>query len=419
LKIPDRTGHSSSAGAMSEKQVQGTNDSSIVSKASAVERGYFDDPFVSLMVRKRARRAPLINRGYYIRMKAMDQALQNFISATSSEGQTRYIISLGAGFDTAYFRLKSNGLLDGIYYIEIDYYDVVANKARLIQQSELLTTVIGDYQLELGSNLVVRSADYCLVASDLTHEPVLAACLRELIPDWTAPALFFSECVLTYVAPKHADRLINWISQEFPCSVFLLYEQIRPYDGFGVIMCQHFKGLGSRLKCIEKYPYLADQRERFSVGWQRVEALDMNAFYRSLDLAERCRVEHLEVFDEFEEWWAKCEHYFVLAAHTAGFRHRHHRARLLARRHGDCGEEEEAVAEPPCWRVQQGLSQQPLGNLTRVPVRPLPGGCADQFRLHWTGLSPVELPQHAPLLLRLGGYGVDPLGPPATGAYPA
>uniref|UniRef100_A0A1I8GNN6 [phosphatase 2A protein]-leucine-carboxy methyltransferase n=1 Tax=Macrostomum lignano TaxID=282301 RepID=A0A1I8GNN6_9PLAT len=348
---------------MSEKQVQGTNDSSIVSKASAVERGYFDDPFVSLMVRKRARRAPLINRGYYIRMKAMDQALQNFISATSSEGQTRYIISLGAGFDTAYFRLKSKGLLDGIYYIEIDYYDVVANKARLIQQSELLTTVI-----------VVRSADYCLVASDLTHEPVLAACLRELIPDWTAPALFFSECVLTYVAPKHADRLINWISQEFPCSVFLL--------------CQHFKGLGSRLKCIEKYPYLADQRERFSVGWQRVEALDMNAFYRSLDLAERCRVEHLEVFDEFEEWWAKCEHYFVLAAHTAGFRHRHHRARLLARRHGDCGEEEEAVAEPPCWRVQQGLSQQPLGNLTRVPVRPLPGGCADQFRLHWTGLSP-------------------------------
>uniref|UniRef100_A0A1I8FPB9 [phosphatase 2A protein]-leucine-carboxy methyltransferase n=1 Tax=Macrostomum lignano TaxID=282301 RepID=A0A1I8FPB9_9PLAT len=115
LKIPDRTGHSSSAGAMSEKQVQGTNDSSI---ASAVERGYFDDPFVSLMVRKRARRAPLINRGYYIRMKAMDQALQNFISATSAEGQTRYIISLGAGFDTAYFRLKSKGLLDGIYYIE-------------------------------------------------------------------------------------------------------------------------------------------------------------------------------------------------------------------------------------------------------------------------------------------------------------
>lgn len=43
-------------------QVQGTNDSSVVSKVSAAAQGYFKDAFLQHFVCKVARRAPLINR---------------------------------------------------------------------------------------------------------------------------------------------------------------------------------------------------------------------------------------------------------------------------------------------------------------------------------------------------------------------
>lgn len=43
-------------------QVQGTNDSSVVSKVSAAAQGYFHDDFLKHFVCKVSRRAPLINR---------------------------------------------------------------------------------------------------------------------------------------------------------------------------------------------------------------------------------------------------------------------------------------------------------------------------------------------------------------------
>ncbi len=53
--------------ARAHPQVQGTNDSSIVSKRSMVRMQYFHDPFLQAFVAKPSRRSPLINRGYYIR----------------------------------------------------------------------------------------------------------------------------------------------------------------------------------------------------------------------------------------------------------------------------------------------------------------------------------------------------------------
>ena len=42
--------------------MQGTNDSSAVSKVSAAAQGYFKDDFLKYFVCKVSRRAPLINR---------------------------------------------------------------------------------------------------------------------------------------------------------------------------------------------------------------------------------------------------------------------------------------------------------------------------------------------------------------------
>lgn len=43
-------------------QVQGTNDSSVLSKASAAAQGYFRDAFIQHFVCRAVRRSPLINR---------------------------------------------------------------------------------------------------------------------------------------------------------------------------------------------------------------------------------------------------------------------------------------------------------------------------------------------------------------------
>lgn len=41
---------------------------------------------------------------------------------------------------------------------------------------------------------------------------------------------------------------------------------------------------------------------------------NMNEFYMSLPSSERLRVESLELFDEYEEWHLKCNHYIILCS---------------------------------------------------------------------------------------------------------
>jgi tRNA wybutosine-synthesizing protein 4 len=73
-----------------------TNSSSIVSKRS-VERLYFpDEPhFFRYFVKKPQRRSPLINRGYWLRMKAVDYAVRQFLETPSNK--QKVVINLGCG----------------------------------------------------------------------------------------------------------------------------------------------------------------------------------------------------------------------------------------------------------------------------------------------------------------------------------
>ncbi|KAM0127344.1 hypothetical protein ACHAPC_003296 [Botrytis cinerea] len=74
----------------------GTNNSSIVSKRS-VERLYFpNEPhFFRYFVKKPLRRSPLINRGYWLRMKAIDHVVKQFLEQKSDK--QKVVINLGCG----------------------------------------------------------------------------------------------------------------------------------------------------------------------------------------------------------------------------------------------------------------------------------------------------------------------------------
>ncbi|NXF40140.1 TYW4 protein, partial [Nyctibius bracteatus] len=298
------------------RQVQGTGGSSAVSKCSAAARGYIQDRFLRLLVgQRRRRRAPLVHRGYYIRARAVDHCVQDFLLKTHSHPRTQ-ILSLGAGFDSLYFRLKDMGLLHHTVVYEVDFPNVAWQKATLIKRTEELSALVGDVGGEELGVITFSGEDYKLLGVDLSELPELERALEQAGLDNEVPTLFIAEVVLTYMENSRSDALIQWAAERFSRACFLLYEQMHPEDPFGRVMQQHFRQLNSALHSLAQYPDCEAQQRRFlEKGWTECSVMDMNEFFTCCTPEdEQRRVQALEPFDEYEEWHLKCSHYFVLTA---------------------------------------------------------------------------------------------------------
>uniref|UniRef100_A0A8C1VJD4 tRNA wybutosine-synthesizing protein 4 n=1 Tax=Cyprinus carpio TaxID=7962 RepID=A0A8C1VJD4_CYPCA len=222
--------------------VQGTNDSSVVSKVSAAAQGYFHDDFLKHFVCKVSRRAPLINRGYYVRWKAVDHCLKQFFHATQSCSR-RQILSLGAGFDSLYFRLHAEGALGGVTVFEVDFPEVARRKAALINSNTCLKDTLPDRETvsnQQTNAVFIRSGHYNLIGVDVRKEQEVEVTLSAAGLQWDAPTLVLSEVVLTYMETQWSDAVIGWAAKLLPQSVFVMYEQIHPDDPFGRVMQNHF-----------------------------------------------------------------------------------------------------------------------------------------------------------------------------------
>ncbi|XP_019960117.2 tRNA wybutosine-synthesizing protein 4 isoform X2 [Paralichthys olivaceus] len=300
--------------------VQGTNDSSVVSKVSAAALGYFHDDFLQHFVCKVARRSPLINRGYYVRWRAVDHCVRKFLHVTENCPK-RQILSLGAGFDSLYFRLRADEALAGVVVFEVDFPDVARRKTALISSNITLRGMLDSHLPSPTGAVHVWSGQYRLLGLDVREESQVKEALEAAGLDWAAPTLILSEVVLTYMETRWSDVVIGWAAKLLPQSLFVMYEQIHPHDPFGRIMQDHFHKLNSTLHALRQYPDAAAQRRRFlDKGWDQCVCLDMNDFYLGLvPEDERCRVETLEPFDEYEEWHQKCSHYFILTASRGSF----------------------------------------------------------------------------------------------------
>jgi tRNA wybutosine-synthesizing protein 4 len=76
--------------------VMDTNKSSIVSKRSVEKLYYADQPeFFRYFVSKFKRRSPLINRGYWLRMKAIEHAVARFLTERTTK--RKIVVNLGCG----------------------------------------------------------------------------------------------------------------------------------------------------------------------------------------------------------------------------------------------------------------------------------------------------------------------------------
>lgn len=73
-----------------------TNDSSIVSKRSVSKLYFPNEPdYYESFVNKYIKRNPLINRGYWLRMHAIEQVVRRFLEEDSDK--MKAIVNLGCG----------------------------------------------------------------------------------------------------------------------------------------------------------------------------------------------------------------------------------------------------------------------------------------------------------------------------------
>lgn len=107
-----------------------------------------------------------------------------------------------------------------------------------------------------------------------------------------------------------------WAARTFARSVFLTYEQIRPYDAFGQVMARNLEERGYSLRGLHAFPDIPAQTARYrELGYGSCAVADMNdVYYRLLPRTDVARAERLELFDEFEEWHLMSAHYCIAVA---------------------------------------------------------------------------------------------------------
>ncbi|KAJ4228247.1 tRNA methyltransferase ppm2 [Fusarium solani] len=305
--------------------IMGTNSSSIVSKRS-VERLYYPHElhFFRYFVPKFQRRAPLINRGYWLRLRAIDVIVRDFITS-SKLGRKKVVINLGCGSDVlpwqCYHRYGDN--CEDTIFLDVDYPDLMRKKRAIVLGTPELRELLGPEPCiseKDTDHVLLRSDKYCQIGCDLRELDALRQCLETFLPLSDCSVLFVAEVSITYMDTASADALIQWASS-IGQAEFCLLEQILPHGPehpFARTMLSHFNKLNTSLKSVHQYQTLESQRQRFETrGWGHVDIWDLWEAWNSevfLSSAERAALDDIEPFDEWEEFVLFSRHYFVMHA---------------------------------------------------------------------------------------------------------
>ena len=289
---------------LADVAVTSTNDDASHGKRSATHLGYWQDNFIQYFVKNLAqRKAPEINRGYYLRYKCVRNLIDKFLVKTGGKCQ---IVSVGAGFDTLYWNLqeKSNLPKFGIY--EIDLKEVVEKKCFFIStRPPLRKCLLGNIEInksKLDSEFYhLISGDLCDV-SDLNEQLMLAGIQKNI------PTLFLAECVLVYLPFKVVHNLLEYIATEFRTVMLVDYDPINLNDTFGEVMKQHLRGRKCTLLAVQ--PDLISKEHFYSMFTVVNGKLLIDA-YHELPSNEKTRIEKIEFLDEIDLLFDLLKHYAI------------------------------------------------------------------------------------------------------------
>ncbi|GFS19472.1 leucine carboxyl methyltransferase 1-like [Elysia marginata] len=297
-----------------DQGVIGTNDDASSCKRFAVDKGYWVDPYVSLFMQKTpTRKAPEISRGYYARVKSIQIIIEKFLKMTKNNCQ---IISFGAGFDTLFWRLSDLGLAPKSF-VEVDFEQVTTRKCHFIKSKKQLLDALTEEDADIMiSKNELHSSRYHLVYANIANIGQLESKLTASGIDRSLPTLFLSECVLVYIEVEGTDKLLKWISDNFPTAMFLNYEQINLSDAFGQVMIENLKARDCVLSGAAACADVNSQMNRFlNNGWTGGDCLDMSVVYKCLPQSDLQRIERLEMLDERELLDQLLSHYCLVWAY--------------------------------------------------------------------------------------------------------
>lgn len=360
--------------------IQATDTDAATSRLSAVDAGYLSDPFASYFVSgPRLRRLPIINRGTYTRTVGLDRLIDAFLaeaaegeeetdsaattptpenesgsSSANQTGITRQIISLGAGTDTRYFRLRQRNRHRKLLYHEIDFPNVCHAKRKIVEAhaalrgEQVVSAVpvhvsvaaqagaapagaaptddiaptpwsLADSHCPSQPQYICHAVDLRTLAADISHTP-----LPLLLPhlDTRVATLVLSECCLCYLAPPTAHTILAALSAQIPALAMLIYEPIGPHDAFGQVMTANLRARGLVMPTVSEFPTLESQMRRLrgvlaggdsaATTATRCEARSIDAVWNEhVSVQEKMRVDRLEGLDELEEWELLASHYMI------------------------------------------------------------------------------------------------------------
>ncbi|MCJ1414067.1 tRNA methyltransferase ppm2 [Xylographa parallela] len=308
--------------ARADESVMGTNDASIVSKRDVEKCYHYPFPHVYRnFVKKPRRRSPLIHRGYFLRMYAIEKVVRNFLSEVSEK--RKIVLNLGCGYDALPFQLlaKENEICRNTTFVDVDYPGLIAAKASIIEEQDELRNLLDMIMDSKNPRAVpLRSEQYVAVGCDLSKVDQLDQILRAELPLEKCKILVVAEVSITYMDLTAADAVISYAAGLGDVR-FCLLEQILPAGPshpFAVQMQGHFEKLNTPLKSIHKYPTPKHQAQRFTErNWSSVSARSLwNLWCDSgfISPRERSSLNAFEPFDEWEAFAIFASHYVLLVA---------------------------------------------------------------------------------------------------------
>eukprot|EP01028_Stygiella_incarcerata_P002407 TRINITY_DN14496_c0_g1_i1.p1 TRINITY_DN14496_c0_g1~~TRINITY_DN14496_c0_g1_i1.p1 ORF type:complete len:319 (+),score=76.93 TRINITY_DN14496_c0_g1_i1:54-1010(+) len=300
---------------MDDEGVRATNVDSTQAKVSCVELGYYNDPFVSKFLPRfqRKRLAPLIHRGYYLRVRAVRTLLTHFVESCRKDGLKPQILSVGAGFDTNYWVMEKEGTAPDVF-VEVDLPEVVVKKASILQRNAELREAAG-IESPIRSPTNVRAPHYVLRAVDIRNSELLEKAIEDVI-DTSSPVLVLAECVFAYMKSEETESIMRLFSSKMENAYLVMYEPYLISDDFGRMMLENLKMRGCPLLGTEKCNSLKAHDERLkSCGWKHVSVHDMlQVDHCFIDKEEAKRLMGIEIMDEFEEYRMILQHYALIIA---------------------------------------------------------------------------------------------------------
>ncbi|TLS28701.1 hypothetical protein PpBr36_01274 [Pyricularia pennisetigena] len=305
--------------------IQGTDTDAAVSRSSAVDLGYLDDPFAQYFVQN----AVGPSSRTYTRTAGLDVLVNRFLGVADGDQQQkrgqqhqqRQIISLGAGTDTRSLRLLNRHGAAGIVYHEIDFPLICAKKLNIVKAAPALRNLLPDPQIEDDGSwqcstpndgrFWCHGLDLRKLASQQQQPDDAPVDIKGLRTD--IPTLLISECCLCYLQVSEAKSVIKWFSDRIPSLGIVIYEPTKPDDPFGKTMISNLAARSISMPTLSIYRQPADQDTRLrDAGFENARHMTVNDIWSQwVAPEEKERVDRLEGLDEVEEWELLAGHYVV------------------------------------------------------------------------------------------------------------